>query len=186
MVSFNHSRSVKGKTDGSHADKALVEYYSVREMPSAPARNIKNIRSWFGNNVGAIDSDEAKFIEHTSDLLSFSQPKPRLRQLFDDHVVYHARHSFRLFKQLAPQSQLSERDQEATYMVSEDILATAGSIAMLLGATTMLIVPLWVLQIVGNLKVKLAVITICMLLCLLFLTFAVMGRPLERLAVTAG
>lgn len=159
----------------------------MQSMVPAPQRNIRNLKAWFEDNTGAIIDNEADFIHHSEELVSLSKPKTRLRELFEDHVVYATRQKMRLFHRPLPaRSQTSARDREATYTASREALATFGSASVFAAATVMLIVPLWVLQTVETIKVKLAVITVFMLLCLFLLSFAMLGRPLERLVATAG
>lgn len=165
----------------------LADYAMMQTIPPAPQRNIQNLKSWFEQNPGAIMDNEADFINQSDELISLSKPKTRLRELFEDHVIYNTRKKMRLFHRPPPaQSRLSARDREATYITRREALATFGSASVFAAATAMLIVPLWVLQTIDAIKAKLAVITVFVLLCLVLLSFAMLGRPLERLVATAG
>ncbi len=58
-------------------------------------------------------------------------------------------------------------------------------VAITLGVV-MLVVPLWVLQALGEASLKLGVITAFVLACLLLTSFAMTSRPLEALGATAA
>ncbi|KAK7932555.1 hypothetical protein PG985_003267 [Apiospora marii] len=166
-------------------DKLLLDYAAVRSLGSAPNRNVKNLDAWFKNNRGAIMESETNFIQHTGELIAVSQPKSTLRQWFELRIVYGTRSCFSLFRRTR-RTKMSRRDQEDTYVFSNESLDAFSTIATFAVALAMLVAPLWVLQSLQALHLKLVVITGFVVLCLLFLTFATLGRPFERLATTAG
>jgi hypothetical protein len=164
----------------------LMKFVAVGKLFPAPERNIKNIQSWLENNQGALADNEASFIEHRDELISVSEPKAVARQWFEDNVIYHTRQSLRLFHKTPVQSRLSDRDQQAIYTTDKPTIDAFGSVAVFAGAAIMLIAPLWILQTLSDLHLRLAVITAFLFACLVFMSFATLGGPFERLAVTAG
>ncbi|OTA98109.1 hypothetical protein M426DRAFT_17752 [Hypoxylon sp. CI-4A] len=166
-------------------DQLLLNHCSLRNMRVAPTRNVENIRRWLASNRGAIMEDETLFINHHDDLVSGSVEKSALRGFFEDQVVLRTKTFLGLFRTPPPPS-LSPRDRDDTYHFSDQAVDTFASIAVFITALVMLIAPLWILQAVENNRTKLAVITFFVVICLLFLSFATLGRPFERLAATAG
>lgn len=167
-------------------DDVLTRYCSVRGLFPAPKRNIRNIEAWLENNHGAIMADEADFISHHDDLMSVSKPKAILRQWFEEKVVYRSHDGLKLFHRPPKRHTLSARDQKETYIVGEDAIEAFGSVAVFAAATTMLIVPLWLLQMLKSMRLRLAVITVFVFLFVAFISCGTLGRPFERLAATAG
>ena len=161
----------------------LARYWSVQSLSPAPQRNIRNIQQWFIQNNGAIVDYETSFIEHTEELIAFSQPKAALRRWFEDRIMYPTRHRLRLFR-----SATRGRDdgKGTTYVFNDNAVDDFGAVAVFAAAIAMLIAPLWILKRLENLDYKLAVITSFLFVFLLFLTSATLGRPFERLAATAG
>src|SRR5687768_3957357 len=159
----------------------LLRFAAVQKMFPAPKRNIKNIESWIETNRGALAANEASFISHCDELVSISEPKAALLQWFEDNIIYSTRQSLKLFHKPLEKTELSLRDQQSMYIVNESTFHAFGSFAVFAAATVMLIVPLWVLQSLKSLHSRLAVITAFLFVCLLFLSFATLGRTFERL-----
>lgn len=147
---------------------------------------MQNLQAWFYNNKGAIMDSEIEFIKHVDELVAISQPKSTLRHWFELRIVYGTRSCLGLFRRAPPHAKISSRDQEDTYIFSQQSLDAFSGIAIFVTALAMLITPLWALQTLQDLRLKLAIITLFAVLCLTFLTFATLGRPFERLAATAG
>ncbi|OTA63160.1 hypothetical protein K449DRAFT_37642 [Hypoxylon sp. EC38] len=166
-------------------DNMLLNHCSLRNLAAAPKRNVKNIESWFLRNNGAIMEEERRFIKHHDDLVSGNKEKSSLREFFENQIILRTTALLGLFKRQMPPS-MSPRDQKEVYHFSDQIIDTFGSVAVFIAAILMLIVPLWILQAMEDIRWKLAIITIFVVTCLLFLTLATLGRPFERLAATAG
>ncbi|KAK8106827.1 uncharacterized protein PG998_008840 [Apiospora kogelbergensis] len=158
----------------------------IAEYAQAPNRNVQNLQAWVYNNKGAITDSETEFIKHVDELVAISQPKSTLRHWFELRIVYGTRSCLGLFRRAPPHAKMSSRDQEDTYLFSQQSLDAFSGIAIFVAALAMLITPLWILQTLQDLRLKLAVITVFAVVCLAFLTFATLGRPFERLAATAG
>ncbi|KAI1413760.1 hypothetical protein F5Y13DRAFT_198111 [Hypoxylon sp. FL1857] len=166
-------------------DNLLLNHHQLRNMTTAPKRNIKNIESWFLSNPGAIMDEETHFIKHHNDLISGCREKSFLREFFEDQIVLRTMVFLGLFKRQAPPS-MSRRDQNEVYHFSDQAMDALGSVAVFIVALLMLVAPLWILQALEDTHWKLATITFFVVICLLFLTLATLGKPFERLAATAG
>ncbi|KAI2471290.1 hypothetical protein F4781DRAFT_131144 [Annulohypoxylon bovei var. microspora] len=166
-------------------DRLLLDHCSLRNMTTAPKRNIQNIETWFACNRGAIAEDETDFIKHPDDLILGCGEKSILRIFFEDQVVLRTWAFLGLFKKNSPPS-MSLRDRNEVYHFNDQAIDAFGSIAVLIIALLMLIAPLWILQALDDIHSKLAVITSFIIICLFFLTLATLGRPFETLAATAG
>ncbi|KAI1135031.1 hypothetical protein F5Y05DRAFT_396329 [Hypoxylon sp. FL0543] len=166
-------------------DRLLLNHCSLSNMTASPRRNIKNIESWFANNQGAINDEETSFIKHRDDLVSGCKEKSLLRMIFEDQIVLRSKTFLGLFKKEPPPT-MSLHDQSKTYQFSDQDIDAFGSVAIFIAALMMLIAPLWILQALVDIHAKLAVITVFIVACLFFLSFAIVGKPFERLAATAG
>ncbi|KAI0855869.1 hypothetical protein F4860DRAFT_529870 [Xylaria cubensis] len=164
-------------------DEAVLRYSEMRRLFPASDRNVRNIKMWLKNNEGAILKEETEFIQHHDDLISISTPKSTLRRWFEDRVVKHA-YIRGLFRRKS--LQLGAYDNTSIYTFSDDAVNTFGSVAVFITALVMLITPLWILQSLGKLQMKLAVITVFVVAFIAFLTVTTPGRAFERLAATAG
>ncbi|KAK2608366.1 hypothetical protein QQS21_003051 [Conoideocrella luteorostrata] len=167
-------------------DEMLIKYCAGHSLLPAPKRNIRNIEAWLTNNPGTIAADEADFINHRDELVSISKPKSIMRQWFEETVVLHTRDGLKLFRRSSKRAHLNNRDQREACIASDDSIETLGSMTVFVADTSMLIVPLWRLQLFKNLQAKLVVITTFLFVCLTILSCATLGRPFKRLAATAG
>ncbi|OTA97450.1 hypothetical protein M434DRAFT_391911 [Hypoxylon sp. CO27-5] len=166
-------------------DRLLLDHFSLRNMATAPKRNIKNIESWFTVNQGAIMDEETCFIKHQDDLVSSCREKSFLRNFFEERIVLRTKAFLGLFRTQPPPT-MSLHDQSRTYHFSDKGIDAFGSIAIFIAALVMLIAPLWILQALEDIHSKLAVITSFVVTCLFCLSFGTVGRPFEKLAATAG
>ncbi|ETS81325.1 hypothetical protein PFICI_06327 [Pestalotiopsis fici W106-1] len=151
----------------------------------ARSRNVKNVATWFEDNLGAITHNERQFVEHRQELLSIRRSKSLVRQWFEDHIVFPAQGRLSLFRK-SPPAAMGAQDRATVYMISDDAIDVVASLALFVVAATMLVLPLWILQTLQEVKLKLAVISVFAISCLAFLNIATVGRPFERLAATAG
>ncbi|KAI6080504.1 hypothetical protein F4821DRAFT_251384 [Hypoxylon rubiginosum] len=166
-------------------DRLLLDHCILKNMPRAPERNIRNIKSWFATNHGAIMEKETRFIDVQDDLVSGCKEKTRLRQLFEDQVILRTHSFIGLFSKRPPPS-MSPQDRDEVYHFSDQAVDVFESVAVFVAALLMLIAPLWILQALEEVYPKLAVITGFVMGFLLFLSLATLGRPFEILAATAG
>ncbi|KAI1329058.1 hypothetical protein F5Y16DRAFT_367292 [Xylariaceae sp. FL0255] len=168
-------------------DKAVLRYSHMRKIVQAPKRNIRNIEGWFEDNEGAIMEDETKFIRHRDEIICMSTPKSTARRWFEDQIICRANGKLGLFrKQQHDGTKFSNRNLSTMYTFNDKAVDVFESLAVFLTATAMLIAPLWILDSLSSLRLKLVVITVFVILCLGFLSLTALGRPFEKLAATAG
>ncbi|KAH7305584.1 hypothetical protein B0I35DRAFT_444067 [Stachybotrys elegans] len=164
-------------------DKLLLSYITLKDIPTAPKRNANNIKAWFSANLGAIMEEETRFIQHQSDLISGHIPKSALRRYFEHCVLFWSS----TLPRALPKPPTSSTDEHGEMsLFSDQGIDSLGSVAVLVAALFMLIAPLWILHALTSIRLKLAVITSFVVVCLMFLSLATLGRPFERLAATAG
>jgi hypothetical protein len=72
------------------------------------------------------------------------------------------------------------------FFIDDEAIDFVASFANFVTVCAMLVLPLWILQALEELRWKLTVITIFVVLCQVFLSVATLGRPFERLAGSAG
>jgi hypothetical protein len=73
----------------------------------------------------------------------------------------------------------------ASYYSDKRIDHFASGVIIAIG-TCLLIIPLWILQALDTLKIKLAVITVFIFVFLLILSISMVSKPFEALAATAA
>ncbi|KAI1270314.1 hypothetical protein F5Y18DRAFT_414113 [Xylariaceae sp. FL1019] len=168
-------------------DEAVLRYSHMRQLVQAPKRNIRNIEGWFEENEGAIMKKETEFIRHRDDAVSMSTTsKSTARRWFEDRIISRANIKIGLFRKQMPNDARLNNHQSTMFVFNDGTVDVFESLAVFLTATAMLIAPLWILDSLDNLRLKLAVITVFVILCLGFLSIAALGRPFEKLAATAG
>ncbi|KAI1841151.1 hypothetical protein JX266_012618, partial [Neoarthrinium moseri] len=166
-------------------DRALLDYASVLALGSAPSRNVQNIKIWLQENPGAIVKREASFIEHQYELVAIAPSKSPLRRWFEDYVLFPTRKSLAWFRK-TPHPSLRPEAHLDVHLTSNDAIDVFAAAAIFLAVAVMLIMPLWILQALTQLKWKLVVITVFIVVCLAFLSVAAVGNSLGRIGATAG
>jgi hypothetical protein len=81
---------------------------------------------------------------------------------------------------------LNSGGEQTTIQCSDEHVDVIASLMIFCSATTMLIVPLWILAILEQIFHKLATITAFLVIFLAILTWGTLARPFEILAATAG
>ncbi|KAK8036543.1 hypothetical protein PG991_001680, partial [Apiospora marii] len=162
-------------------DELFLKYSSMKTQRTASKNHIDSIRAWFSDNPKAINDEETGFIKQNDDLICFSTAKSPLR-IFIERFFFQ-RFTPNIFKkrlgvQMNARHNISIYDD---YKIS--VLTGFITYSMILSLT---ITPLWLLQGISSLGMKLAIISISVILCLGCLSFASIGRPLERLTATIG
>ncbi|KAK8085716.1 hypothetical protein PG997_006987, partial [Apiospora hydei] len=166
-------------------DRLLLNYSQLRAQKAAPGWNVNNLRNWFINNRGAIMQNESTFPDHEAELLSLSSGSNTFaRRYFQNHVLYPIGKATKLFTK-TPRF-MTPRDAKNVHMFSDESTETFVTASLFFAAVLMLITPLWILQAIQSMQLKLGVITAFIVVFLGFLTYATTGRAFERLAATAG
>ncbi|KAK7976303.1 Zn2/Cys6 DNA-binding protein [Apiospora arundinis] len=166
-------------------DRLLLDYSRLRAQKAAPSWNVTNVRNWFKNNRGAIMPNESRFPDHEEELLSVSAERGTFaRRFFQNSVLYPIGRSTNLFTK-QPRF-MTSRDARHIRIFSDEAMETVVTASLFVTAILMLITPLWILQAIQSMQLKLGVITIFIVVFLGFLTYCTTGRAFERLAATAG
>ncbi|KAI1743042.1 hypothetical protein F4680DRAFT_410880 [Xylaria scruposa] len=164
-------------------NKFLIQQSQLREYVRAPSRDIKSLRTWHANHQNmAIDEEEHRYLEHHRDLIRLSsKDKTPLRNWIDNSL---ALRTLRIWKKQSRDIPKYEANN-VSYYSNTSMNAFASGMIVFIGAF-LLIVPIWILQAIENLQVKLAVITTFVLVFLLVLSFAMVSKPFEALGATAA
>ncbi|KAK8045469.1 hypothetical protein PG993_005493, partial [Apiospora rasikravindrae] len=166
-------------------DRLLLDYAQLRVQKAAPAWNVNNVRNWFRNNHGAIMLNESTFLNHEAELLSLSSGSSTFaRRFFQNNVLHPIGKATKLFTK--PPRFMTPRDAKHVHVFSDESTETVVTASLFFAAVLMLITPLWILQAIQSMQLKLGVITAFIVVFLGFLTYATTGRAFERLAATAG
>ncbi|EWY92239.1 hypothetical protein FOYG_05820 [Fusarium oxysporum NRRL 32931] len=165
-------------------DKLLLSYSQLAALAPAPKWNLRNLRTWFSNNPGAIMESESAFLMHNDELISIWKEKPPLRRLFEQYFVSSYGEVMGLFKKDG--RRMDSHDRATTYIYSDTAIDNFAFVVMLATTLVMLIAPMWILQNLSSANGKLGVITAFAIVWLGLVSYAAHGRPFEKLAVTAG
>ncbi|KAI0441387.1 hypothetical protein F4803DRAFT_419542 [Xylaria telfairii] len=165
-------------------DKRLRSFYELvsqqselRSRPRVLKKDIDSIRNWFGMHRNAILADETEYITHERDLFSMvTRPRAPLRKLLERSSHFR---SFSLWQKR------SLDEGRARYTSEQRIEFCVSTIVIIIGLA-MLIAPLWILANIGDMVLRLTVITAFVVAFLPLVTFTSTARPFETLAATAG
>ncbi|KAK9782859.1 putative DUF6594 domain-containing protein [Seiridium cardinale] len=160
----------------------LIQLSKVKTFAKAPRRNVTSVRNWhYNHDYKAINADEQKYLDKEDDLVSISTKyKTPLRRLMDS--------SFRL-RTLSLWKQKKDvpfYDAEYVAYYSDKRMDRFASGLIVLLGITMLITPLWILQWLHSLTMRLVVITVFNSVFLLVLSVVLVARPFEALGATAA
>lgn len=178
-------------------DKSISLYSDLKSRPLARQRYTRNLRTWlYNNHPGAIAPEETTFITHDEDLIPIiTKDQTKIRQLFDDWLTSRPSLIAPLFQRHPSSTSSSssrsdpgpaEIDAGTVYYTSDRHVDILSSVAIFITGSVMFIAPLWVLQALKEFRLRLAVITVFILVFLTVLASSTLGRPGEVLAATAG
>ncbi|KAI0545138.1 hypothetical protein F4679DRAFT_562196 [Xylaria curta] len=164
-------------------NRFLIQQSQLREYVRAPSRDIKSLQTWHANHQNrAIDDEEQRYLEHNQDLirLEFNNKTP-LRNWIDSSLALRTLSIWKKQSRAAPKYEASN----VSYYSNTCMDSFASGTIIFIGAS-LLITPIWILQAIEYLQIKLAVITAFVLVFLLVLSFVMVSRPLEALGATAA
>lgn len=155
----------------------------IKTCASAPKRDIESLKIWHSNNDGAIMPEERNYI-HRDDLFSLI-PKNRspLRRLFERSSRFRLS---RLWQNTLPPSDLPAHVQQYIHLSSDKRIDRFVACTTIVVGLVMLIAPIWILAFAYQVVVKLAIITLFILLFMALASFGMNARPYEALAATAA
>ncbi|KAI1750238.1 hypothetical protein F4782DRAFT_509773 [Xylaria castorea] len=164
-------------------NKFLIQQSQLREYVRAPSRDVKSLRTWHANHQNmAIDEDEFRYLEQNQDLIRLrSNDKPPLRNWIDNSLALRTLSIWKKQSRAVPDYEASN----VSYYSNTSLDAFASAMIVFVGAS-LLIIPIWILQAIENLQIKLAVITAFVLVFLLVLSFVMVSKPFEALGATAA
>ncbi|KAI8944289.1 hypothetical protein F4801DRAFT_600061 [Xylaria longipes] len=164
-------------------NKFLIQQSQLREYVRAPSRDLKSLRTWHANHQNvAIDEEEHKYLEHNQDLIRLRpSDKTPLRNWIDNSLVLRTLSIWKKQSRAVPEYEASN----VSYYSNTSMNAFASSMIIFIGAS-LLVVPIWILQAIESLQIKLAVITTFVLVFLLVLSFAMVSKLFEALGATAA
>ncbi|KAI0539624.1 hypothetical protein GGR58DRAFT_463552 [Xylaria digitata] len=164
-------------------NKFLIQQSQLREYVRAPSRDVKNLRTWHSNHQNvAIDEEEHRYLEENQDLIRLrSSDKTPLRNWIDNSLALRTLSIWKKHSQVIPKYEASN----ISYYSNTSMDAFASAMIVFTGAS-ILITPIWVLQAIESLQIKLAAITGFVLVFLLLLSFVMVSKPFEALGVTAA
>ncbi|KAI0437797.1 hypothetical protein F4803DRAFT_128555 [Xylaria telfairii] len=164
-------------------NKFLIQQSQLRDYVRAPSRDVKNLRTWHANHQHkAIDEEEHRYLEQDQDLIRLrATDKTPLRDWIDSSLVLRTLSIWKKKSRVVPEYEASN----ISYYSDTSIDAFASAMIVFVGAS-LLITPIWILQAIEKLQIKLGVITAFVLVFLLVLSFAMVAKPFEALGATAA
>ncbi|RYP88543.1 hypothetical protein DL769_000239 [Monosporascus sp. CRB-8-3] len=166
-------------------DEVILQQSMLRKYPQAPRRDVKSIKNWhFNHDYRAIDEEEQKYLEHTDDLICVVQKdKTLLRKAIDNSLRLRTLPFWRYKKD---EIVVPAYDAGNVSYYKDKRMDGFASVLMVSVGVIMLITPLWILQSLASLNMKLAVITAFILVFLLVVSYFMATKPLEGLGATAA
>lgn len=190
-------------------DKFIIQQTTLLQYPAAPSWDIASLKNWHLSHANeAIHREEKTYLEYPDDLIPVGpRDKTPLRRGIDKFLFLRTLPFWRddRSKTLSPGGRRRVGDvEDGTGSGSKDadlppdalhptmsfyndkVMDHFVSIVTISIGLVMLVVPIWVLQALGNASHKLGVITAFVLTCLLLTSFAMTSRPLDALGATAA
>ncbi|KAF2680339.1 hypothetical protein K458DRAFT_458634 [Lentithecium fluviatile CBS 122367] len=166
-------------------DSMVLQYSMLASRPSAPNRNIKNVRNWLDNNREAIADEEAGFINRHDLICMNSTAQSTARQIFDHWMLRYTKGFLRCFAKKRKENvdAMNSKHMFISDDATVDRLATTTSFLV---GLSVIVIPLWVLWLLKTTRAKLVAVTIFIMIFLVFLLICTVARPLQVLAATAA
>jgi len=177
-------------------DKFLLQQSALRNYDRAPEKDVKSLFRWHRNHdFKAIWKEEQEYLNSTdktpdgkikvdtTDLICVvPKDKPPLRRIIDSSLFLR---TLKLWEDKRRNVPEDPGLADVSYY-SEKRMDRFVTAAIVILGMAMLVAPLWVLQALGDLKKKLVVITVFVLVFLLVVSFTMVAKPFEALAATAA
>jgi hypothetical protein len=152
-------------------------------LPKAPNRDVKSIKNWhFNYSNAAIAQQEQTYLAKDDLVRVVPQDRTPLRRIIDSSLRLR---TLPIWKLKDHEAASQHNDGHVTYYSDKRIDSFVSALIVIIGAT-MLITPLWILQALSTLPLKLGVITVFIFICLLLTSFAMVSKPFEALGATAA
>lgn len=151
----------------------------IKQQDTAAVAQRRNVQMWFKDHINAVQLDEQGYIDHSDDLMTFSQRHKSSMQRLCERIAF--------VRWLFGRKAKGLPDFERRVRIgSDDTLQwLADSIIICLGLT-MLFGPMWWLEWVADEVKRLAIITCFIFVFATGLRAISRAQPFEILAATAG
>ncbi|KAM7215586.1 hypothetical protein V8F06_009053 [Rhypophila decipiens] len=165
----------------------LLQHAAMKKLPSAPARDAKSIRNWHYNlDNAAIAREEQTYLDKSDLIRLVKQERTPLRKVIDSSLRLRTLPLWKTKKDDEEPTALPNYNVgQVSYYSNQRIDNFASSMIVLIGVA-MLIAPIWILQALVTLELKLAIITVFICVFLLLVSFAMVAKPFEALGATAA
>ncbi|KAL5317452.1 hypothetical protein ACEPPN_014547 [Leptodophora sp. 'Broadleaf-Isolate-01'] len=178
----NRSHLVAKLRDG--IDAFMLQQAELKKFPQAARQDLKSVQNWHYNHGGhAISPEEQTYLTHSLDVFSVvPKEKAPLRRLLDRSRTFRISSLWKSDE--APNLPLYDQDV-ITYTSDKRIDRFVTVLIVGIG-TVMLLAPMWILQALDRSVLKLAVITVFVVVFLGLVSYATVAKPFETLAATAA
>ncbi|KAM7201292.1 hypothetical protein V8F33_003392 [Rhypophila sp. PSN 637] len=165
----------------------LLQHVALKKLPSVPKREVKSIKNWHYNlDHAAISPEEQTYLDKPDLVRLVDEEKTPLRKVIDNSLRLRTLPLWKIKKNdMEPPAVPTFCAAQISYYSNQRINKFASSVIVLIGVA-MLIAPLWILQALNTLELKLAVITAFISVFLLLVSFAMVAKPFEALGATAA
>ncbi|VUC33306.1 unnamed protein product [Clonostachys rosea] len=159
----------------------ILQQAKLNQLDPAAERDIQSIVSWHWNhNDMAIVEEERKYLSHDDLVCPVPKAKTPLRRLLDKSERLRTLAMWR-GKDAKPRGY----DEKHLPYYSDKRMDRLTSAILLTAGVVMLITPMWILEAVDGIRVKLAVITAYVFVTLLMSSLTMSSKPFEALGATA-
>ncbi|KAG4436525.1 hypothetical protein IFR05_007999 [Cadophora sp. M221] len=172
-------------TDGmTGLDAFILQQAELKKLPQAARQDLESVQNWHFNHGGqAIAPEEQQYLTHSLDVFSVvPREKTPLRRLLDRSRTFRISSLWKSDE--APSLPLYDQDV-ITYTSDKRIDRFVTVLIVGIG-TVMLLAPMWILQALDRSVLKLAVITVFVVVFLGLVSYATVAKPFETLAATAA
>ncbi|KAI1460931.1 hypothetical protein F4805DRAFT_350159 [Annulohypoxylon moriforme] len=161
--------------------KFLIRQSNIKRLPPAQRHDVRNIVRWHQHyDRRAINEAEQDYLNQ-DDLICLSQKEvPPLRRLINKSL------RLRTLPIWRDKSHISAPGSEHVSYYSDTRLNAFVSGMITAIGTFLLIVPIWILQMLESVRLKLSVITVFIFVFLVVLSSAMAMKPFEALGATAA
>lgn len=165
-------------------DDFLIQQTRLRSYAQAPQRDVESIRNWhYNHGYCVINKEEQRYLDKEKDLVCVVQKdiKTPLRRLIDSSLWIRTLPIWR-----DKTERLAKMDAGYASYYSDKRMGTVASAMIACIGAGMLVTPIWILQALNDLTMKLVVITVFLLASILVLSFVMVAKPFEALGVSAA
>jgi len=173
--------SVPSISNNGLTDTFVSSYSPILSRPPVRHLDIQSVRNWlFDNHPSAISTAESSFITHTDDLMAVAPKSKSPVRFFLERSDYF-RTTF--FKRTPSDPLVIEPEN---YWSNDQRMEQFASMLIGIIGIIMLITPLWVLNFVDGIVVKLGVITVFIATFFVLAALATTAKVFETLGATAA